>query len=728
MASIVNRPAVDPANIAAEGSVSQGLMRSINLRDLWAPVYRSRYAVGAIFIVAIGLAVLATLFIQPRYRAQATVEIKAEAQKVLGTEDRNENAGSPADASRFLDTQLDIIKSRSTTIAVAQSLGLYNNDRFLEAMGIKTDDAPGKVLNVQEAHRKLVNQVLQANLKVSFSEETRIAKIEFSSPDPRLAARVANSYADNYIKLNLARRFDASSYSLDFLRDQIREAQARLGRSERDSINYARNARLIDATNAASTTGAAGPQSLTTASLVGLNQALSDTIAKRIAAEQRWKVTQRTPLLAIPEVVSNAAVQQLQQQKALLQAQYQQELQTRTEQYPTVRQLAARIRALDSQIAAIAGNVRATIREEYNSVRSQEDSLRSNLEQLKNTTLDEQNRSIQLSILRREAETNRQQLSALLTRYNELNAQSGIQLNNLSVIDHAEVPGGPYWPNLPLNLALGMILGIAAAAIYVLGRENLFELVRTPEDVTQRLRQPVLGAVPASEDVMVHLGDPKSPVSEALSSIRTNLSLSPGGMPSTLMVTSTQAGEGKSTVCYGLAQGLAKLGRSVVIIDTDIRRPNVHRLFGIKNTLGASNVLSGNATLDQVIQRGLAPHIDVIVAGPIPPDPSELLASNHLAQTIAELRKRYDHVMIDSAPVLGLADAPLVATQADGVVFVVEAARTSVRGVQNAINRLQQTGASLLGVVLSRFDPGKSGYSYEYRYAYQYEYAENTKS
>jgi len=728
MASIVQHSAGERSNSSAESSVGQGLMRSINLRDLWAPVYRSRFAVLAIFVVAIGLAVLATLFIQPRYRAQATVEIKAEAQKVLGTEDRNENAGSPADASRFLDTQLDIIKSRSTTIAVAQSLGLYNNDRFLEAMGVKSEGAPGTVLNVQEAHRKLVNQVLQNNLRVSFSEETRIAKIEFASPDPRLAARVANSYADNYIKLNLARRFDASSYSLDFLRDQIREAQARLGRSERDTINYARSARLIDASNSASASGSSGPQSLTTASLVGLNQALSEAAAKRITTEQRWKVTQQTPLMSIPEVVGNGVVQQLQQQKALLQAQYQQELQTRTEDYPTVRQLAARVKSLDSQIAAIANNVKATIREEYAAARSQEEGLSASLEKLKNTTLDEQNRSIQLSILRREAETNRQQLSALLTRYNELNAQSGIQLNNLSVIDHAEVPAGPYWPNLPLNLALGFILGVVVAAIYVLGRENLFELVRTPDDVTSRLHQPVLGAVPASQDVMGMLGDPKSPVSEALSSIRTNLSLSSSsGMPKSLMVTSTQAGEGKSTVCYGLAQSLAKLGRSVVIIDTDIRRPNVHRLFGVKNSFGASNVLTGSATLDDVIQHGLAPNIDVIVAGPIPPDPSELLASDTLSRTIAELRGRYDHVMIDSAPVLGLADAPLVATNVDGVVFVVESARTSVRGVQNALARLEGTGATLLGVVLSRFDPGKSGYSYEYRYAYEYTYAEDKR-
>jgi succinoglycan biosynthesis transport protein ExoP len=728
MASVTNRIADPLQEAPADSNVSQGLMRSINLRDLWAPVYRSRYPVIAIFVVALGLAILATLFIQPRYRAQATVEIKAEAQKVLGTEDRNESGSSPADANLFLDTQLDIIKSRSTTIAVAQSLGLYNNDRFLQSMGIRSENASGTVLNAQEAHRKLVNQVLQTNLKGSFSEETRIAKIEFASPDPRLAARVANSYADNYIKLNLARRFDASSYSLEFLRDQIREAQARLGRSERDAIGYARSARLIDATNAASPGGSSGPQSLTTASLVGLNQALSEITAKRINAEQRWNVTQAIPLLSIPEVVSNGTVQQLQQQKALLQAQYQQELQTRTLEYPTVRQLAARVKALDGQITGIASTVKATVREEYNTARSQEEGLRSNVEQLKNTTLDEQNRSIQLSILRREADTNRQQLSALLTRYNELNAQSGIQLNNLSVIDHAEVPAGAYWPSLPLNLALGLILGVLGAAIYVLGRENLFELVRTPEDVTARLRQPVLGAIPASENVIEMLGDPKSPVSEALSSIRTNLSLSSSsGMPRSIMVTSTQAGEGKSTVCYGLAQGLARLGRSVVIIDADIRRPNVHRLFGIKNAAGVSTILSGSGTIDEVLHRGLAPNIDVIVAGLIPPNPSELLASSALARMIEELRGRYDHVMVDSAPVLGLSDAPLVATNVDGVVFVTESARTSVRGVQNAIARLQQTGATLLGVVLSRFDPGKSGYSYEYRYAYEYSYAEDKR-
>jgi capsular exopolysaccharide synthesis family protein len=714
-----------PGNEAVAGDAGQGLMRSINLRDLWAPLYRSRYAVIAIFVAMFSLAIAATLLIQPRYRAVTTVEIRSETQKVLGTEDTDQTAAASAsDASKFLDTQLDIIKSRSTTAAVAQSLGLYNNDNFLEAMGVDADGIKTGILNPQEARRKLIDQTLLDNLQVEFSNDTRIAEIKFTSPDPRLAQRIVNSYADNYIRLNLARRFDASSYSLDFLRNQIREAQQRLAESERKAIAYARRERLIDASNAATgSTLESGPQSLTTASLVGLNQALSDVTAKRIAAEQRWRVANAAKLLTIPEVVANPAVQQLQQQRAILQSQYQQELETRREDHPTVRQLAARVEELKQQTALLAGNVKSTIREEYEAARAQEDGLRSMLDRLKSTTLDEQGRSIQLSILRREATTNRLQLDALLKRYNELNAQSGVQLNNLSVIDRAEVPSGAYWPSVPLNVALALVLSILLSGIYVLGRENLFEMVRTPEDVGTRLRQPVLGAVPAEENVIALMTDPKSNVSEALNSIRTSLSLtSATGIPRSLMLTSTQAGEGKSTTCYGLAQGLAKLGRSVIVIDADLRKPNVHRLYGLRNEAGVSNILSGSGELEEYIHHGIAPNIDVIVAGPIPPDASELLGRGRLRSLVGELAARYDHVLVDSAPVLGLADAPLVASCVDGIIYVIESARNSVRGVQTALTRLQQGGTPILGVVLSRFHPGESGYSYEYRYAYEYSY------
>jgi capsular exopolysaccharide synthesis family protein len=587
-------------------------------------------------------------------------------------------------------------------------------------MGIKVGNN-SRLLTDQEARRNLVVQILLSNLKVKLSTDTRIAQISFSSPDARLAQRVADSYADNFIRLNLARRFDASGYSLNFLRNQIREAQERLSRSERDAIGYARRAQLIDTSNASGND--AGPQSLTTASLIGLNQSLSEAVAKRVAAEARWKASQNAPILTLPEVASNGTVQQLVQQRAQVQAQYQQELQTRRENYPTVRQFSARSAELSRQIRTIASNVRATLQQDFITAQAQETGLRNTIDKLKATTLDEQSRSIQLSILRREATTNRQQLDALLRRYNEVNAQSGIQLNNLSVVDRAETPGAPYWPSVPLNIALALLLSLLLSAIYVLGRENLFEMIRTPDDVTARLRLALLGAVPVSEDVLGALDDPKSMVAEAFSSIRTSLSLSsPEGMPRAIAVTSTQAGEGKSTACYGLALSLARLGRSVVLVDSDLRRPQVHRLFGSQNQLGLSNVLSGSTGLDDCLARNVATRVDAIFTGPIPPDPTELLGSERMKALVRELASRYDHVIVDSAPVLGLADAPLVATSVEGIVFVVQSARSSVRAVQNALARMRQGRTPIIGAVLSRFDPGKSGYGYEYQYAYSYAY------
>lgn len=705
-------------------SVKSGsnLARSINLRQIWAPIYRSRFAVAAIVTSVIALAIVATLLIKPVYRATATVEIKAEAQKVLGTEDRNEQSGSSLDSERFLDTQLDIIRSRSTMVAVAQSLGLYNNNQFLSVMGLDPDDVKTGILTLAEAKREQVDSVLERNLRVSFSKDTRIAHIDFASADPRLAARIANSVADNYIRLNLARRFDASRYSLEFLRGQLREAQIRLANSEREALSYARGSRLIDASNGPNADNSQ-PRSLTTASLVDLNQALSEATAKRIAAEQKWDAARGGAVFNIPEVLANPAIQQLQQQRALLRGQYEDQLQTRREDYPAVRQLQARIAELTQQINALAGNVRGAIEHDYQTSLAQENALSGNLEGLKDRTLDEQSRGIRLSILQREANNNRRQLDALLTRYNDLNAQSGVQLNNLAVIDEAQVPTLPFWPSVPLNIALAIIVAAFLAGAYIVVRENLFDVVRTPEDVTSRLHLPLLGAVPAGQDLLIELADPKSAISESFGSIRTSLALTSSlGVPKSLMVSSTQAGEGKSTVCYGLATGLAKLGRSVVVIDADLRRPNVHRLFEQSNKIGMSSVLSGAETIDAALLRDVAQNIDIMAAGPVPPNPAELLAAGALRALVEQLGERYDHVLVDSAPVLGLADAPLVAASVEGMIFVIESARTSMRGVTNATNRLAQTGTPLIGVVLSRFDAGKSGYSYEYKYAYQYEY------
>lgn len=692
-----------------------------NVTKLWGSIYRARLLITACLIGALALALAVTLLMDPTYRGVATVEVRLEAQRVLGTEDQTQGE-SQSDVERFLATQLDIIKSRSTAVAVAEDLGLYNDPKFLEAMKVEVDADGLTARQLDDVRRGAVIGTLLDNLDVELSKRTRIAVIKFDSPDPQVAATVANSYAQNFIKLNLRRKSDASRYSLEFLKGQLAEAQARLSQSEQRSLDYARRTRIIEP--GSGTPGGGIPQSLTSATLIQLNNEAAGAMARRIQAEERWRQVSQTPVMSIPDVLGNPAIQGLLQERAQLRGQYEEQRERRQADFPTVRQAASRIAELDKQIATIAANIRSTVREGYAVSVSQEQGIQTRLNDLKTATLNEQNQGIQLSILRREAQTNRQQFDALLNRYNQLNAESGVQLNNLSVVDTAEVPAVPVSPKLILNLMLGLLLGIIAAAMVVLAREHLFDMVRTPEDVVGRLGIPVMGTVPPTQgEVMTDLLDTKSAVSEAFSAIRTSMSFaSAKGFPKSLLVTSTQASEGKSTASFALATSLAKLNKRVIIIDADLRRPNVHRLVDVPNGKGITEILAGETTIEVATINDVRDNIDVITAGRIPTNPTDLLASTQFTELLRELERRYDHVLVDSAPVLGLADAPIVASQTERTLFVTESGKTRVRGAASAIDRLTGTGGRVIGVVLSKFDPEALGYGSDYEYGAKYEY------
>lgn len=701
---------------------------SSSLREIWAAAFRSRYWIAGIFAVCIGLAVVAALLTTRLYQASASVEVRQEAEKVLGTEADREGAASKADAERFLQTQLDIIRSRGVAETVAERQGLFRGDAFLTAMGVDAENAEVPLgMTASDAHRERVLDTLLKAMRARYTGTTRIAVISFTSPDPRLSARIANAFAEAYIRSNLSRKAGSSVYALDFLRGQLGEAQARLARSEQEVVAYARRTRIVDAGNAAGTTGSSDttrPQSLITAQLVQLNEAYSTAVSDRIQAQQKWNQIAQLPALSTPDVLNNNAVQMLLEKRADIQGQYRQQLTTRREDYPTVAAAAAQVRELDRQINTLAGNIRNGIRNAAEIAQARERQLADEIDALKSSTLSEQNQGIELSILRREADTNRQQYEALLRRYNALNAESGVQTNNLSIVDQAYIPNRPSWPKLSLNIALALILGMLLSALFVFLREQLFNSIRTPDQVRDATGLPILGVVPSSDTPSEDLADPKSFQSDAYSSVRTSLSLlSRDGLPRTIMFTSTQQGEGKSTACQALALSLARLGKRVLIIDVDLRRPNMHRLFDVPNKQGFSNLVSGQIPLAQAIRTTGIPNIDLIVAGDIPPNPTELMDSPQVRAMLAELQSTYDAVLVDSAPVLGLADAIILSSEVEATVYVMESGRNTPRTVQTSLSRLTQGGGSIAGVVLVKFDPGRFGYGYGTEYGYSYDYA-----
>lgn len=703
-----------------------------DIREIYAAIYRARYLLAGIFAACLALAVAITLLTTRLYEGAASVEVRQEAEKVLGTEADQEGASSKVDVERFLDTQVDLVKSRRVTAAVASELRLYNLD-FLNSMKVQERAVSNEILTPEERRRELVIETLLENLDVAFTGRTRILTIRFVSPDPRLSAKIANSYAENYIESNLERKSDSSTYALRFLRQQLQEAQARLEQSERDALEYARRTRIVDVSNAANRAGGGSepgrPQSLITARLVQLNEQYAEAVASKIEAQERWLRVRDEPLLNLTEVLSNQAIQGLLEQRALLDADYKQQLETRQEDFPAVRQAAAKLREVNRQINSLATNIKNSVRGQYEIARQQEGNLKSELDSLKSNTLIEQNQTIQLSILRREAETNRLQYEAILRRFNQLNAESGVQANNISFVDPAVPQAKPTSPRLVVNLALAVALAFVLSVIYMLVQSRLLDKVRTAFDVVDRLRLPLLGAVPKTTNVIEQMADVKSEAAEAFNLIRASVLLTAdGALPKSLAFTSVTASEGKTSSCVSLAISLSRIGVRVLLCDLDLRRPNVHKQLGLSNAKGMSNLLGGQARSQDTVQASQYENLSVITSGPIPQSPTDLIVSSNFAKFLDELSDEFDCIVLDCPPVLALADAEMISARVSRTVFIVESGKNSPRAIMAGIDRITNGGGRVGGIVLTKYDAESQGYGGYSEYSYVYKYESSDKN
>lgn len=703
-----------PPNASSRGA---GLSwRSIDLRALWSIIYRNRYIIIGALAVCVTLGIVVTFLSTPIYRATARIQIDMEAAQIIkGGDVQPQSSG---DGDRYLETQVDILESRSLARDVATQLGLLRDNNFLTQMGMAPIEGQGPT-----ASKNRLNPVLgtlDSNLNVKLPVDSSVVNISFDSPDPNLSARIANSFAENYITSNLRRKYDTSSYARQFLEDQLRQTRQRLEESERAMIDYARGARLIDTNGSGTASG-----SLTASSLVQLNQSLSQATAARIAAEQRWSEARATPLMNLAIVQQSPVISALVQQRAQLRAQYQQNSLRYDASYPTQRELQVQIDTTSNQINRIATDLRDGIRQDYVIAQRQEAGLESRIAGLKTTTLAEQDRSVRYNILRRDLDTNRTLYDGLLQRYKEISAAAGITANNISIVDRADPPVGTVRPRPLLNLALSIVAGLLLGAGLAFLRENFDDAIRSTEDVERKLGLPAIGVIPRLKeetDTRIAMNDRKSEMSEAYAALRSTLLLStPTGAPKSLIFTSSGPGEGKSTSALAIARSFAQIGQKVVLIDADMRRPSQHKRFEVANKQGLSSVLASQATFDQVRIQTDQPGLDLVTAGPIPINPAELIAGPGMQKLVDYCEHTYDMVVIDSPPVLGLADAPTLASDVGNMVFVVEANRVHGRRANDALARLSSSNARILGVLLTKFDAKAIGYySSEYGYVYNY--------
>lgn len=699
----------------------------IDLASYWRLALKYRFLIIGCFLGALVLGATLTLLMTPIYTAQATLQIDREAARVLDTEDvapRENMMGG----EEFFQTQYGLLRSRSLAERVIESLGLASSNEALEAMGVEAPEASGTAAAQASRRRAAALETLQGNLSVSPVRGSRLVAVGYDNPNPVVAARIANGFAENFIQSNLDRKFESSSYAREFLEERIAQTKERLESAERQLVAYASNQQIINVREPSEGAASGGAtESLTSNNLVAINSALAQTRAERVAAEERWRSARTSDLMTLPEVLQNPSIQRLTEQRALLDAEYQQKLSIYQPDYPEMLQLKARIDEADGQIRTVAGNIRTSIRSQYEIAANQERSLQAQVTGLTGDVLDLRDRSIQYNILQRELDTTRTLYEALLQRYKEVGVTGGVTSNNISIVDLATPPGAPSKPDMMLNMLLAALLGLGLGITAALVLEALDETLATPDDVEKKLGVPVLGVIPfleKGETPLDALADIRSGFSEAYYSLRTALQFStPDGAPTSLLVTSARPAEGKSTTAYAIALNLARVGKRVLLVDGDLRNPSMHRVVGVENERGMSNLLSGSADLAGVVQPTRQENLFFIPCGPLPPSPAELWGGDRLRQFLAETGNNFDHVIIDGPPVLGFADSPMLAAAVSGVLFALESRGTRRGQARGALKRLQVGRAHLLGAVLTKFSTKSAAYGYGgYDYAYDYHY------
>ena len=493
-------------------------------------------------------------------------------------------------------------------------------------------------------------------------------------------------------------------------------------------------------------------ENITMRRLNELNEALTKAESERMAKEainKQIKQDKGEGFDTLPSIIENKLVQDLKQTHIQLEAQYMKLSDTFKPNYPEMTRLKSQMEAVQKRLNVEVNKVIVGMKNEYESTLRREFLLRTAFEQQKEKALEMQQKAIQYNILKREADTNKELYKSLLQRMKEIGVSAAMNPSNVEVLDHAEVPSSPYNPNARRNVMLAGLIGLFLGIVLAFFFEYLDNTIKTPEDVEQLVRLPSFGMVPeiSSEKrrrshngngnsypvELVSYGHPKSILSEAYRNIRTSILLSFSKQPpKKIVVTSPNPLEGKTTTMINTAITLSQTGARVLIIDADMRKPRIHKIFNNgmgdkrKNGVGLSNFLSGHTNLWSVIHKSSLQNLYYIPSGPVPPNPSELLGSSLFREMMRALEERFDHIIIDSPPVIGFADSVILSSVSDGVMLVVLGGKTTREALQRAKDILLQVEAKILGVVINRVDIQRSDYGYYY-YRYYYYYGDDGK-
>ncbi|MEW6386198.1 MAG: polysaccharide biosynthesis tyrosine autokinase [Thermodesulfobacteriota bacterium] len=678
------------------------------LQDYLRILMKRRVAIIGVFLAVVASVALYSFRATPIYQATVRIMIERHLPRLANM---RETMLFDHHSEEFYQTQYKLLESRILAKKVADRLKLDKNPHFAHLFKKISSENPEAQKRAQE---NLVDEVL-GGIKVSPIRNSSLVDVSFTDPSPEFATQVVNTLAQSYIDLSLDLRYAASQEEAGWLQQKMTEARKRLEESEAKLNQYKKEQDIIALED---------KETITQQKLAELNRELVAAQTRRLEAETRYKEIKQAK--DIPQVLNHPLLQSLMAQEAKLLTEKSELSLKYGELHPRLHRLNQEIATIQGRIKALTSRVNQSITNEYNMAVAQEDNLKKALEEVKTETQDMSDRTIHYRVLLRDVETNRAIYENMLKSLKETTATENVPATNIRIINWARTPEAPISPRKMRNIALGAIMGLFLGCAIAIGLESLDNTLKTPEELESWLEIPSLGIIPHQEMAEDSLAE-KSPelvvfnsngdmASEGYRVLRTNILFSsPGRAPFSLLVTSALPAEGKTLTAVNLATAMAMGEPAVLLVDSDLRNPSLHKIFKVPADPGLSNYLVGETDELPVVPT-VVPNLFLVPAGKIPPNPADLLGSDRLHDFLILAQKQFGRAILDSPPLLMLADASILATQVTGVLLVVKAGTVPRKSVREAMNQLLGVNAHLLGAVLNDVQPQGEGYYSYYRY------------
>ena len=732
---------IDPLSVKSPRSVYPYLAQQQKpILHYWHILRKRKWAMLAAFAIVFALSVIATLNATRLYQATSKVAIFPENPNVLGFKDA-ENGSPDFDYEATMETQAAILRSDALAMKVIEAIHLDEDPAFTGATHPQAEDSI-KVSNMQPDPAKAAGLLgaFRGGLSVQIIPNSRLVQISYTHPNPRLATEMVNALVRTFIEENFKTKYESVTQTSNWLSTELADLQQKVQTSEEKLVRYQKDHSIL---------GVDEKQNIVTAKLNELNNELTVAQTDRIQKESSYRLAAAGDPPAFSKASREGAsnmLEKLREREADLNTQYAQATTQFGSGYPKVVELSNQLKQVRAEIVVEETRMQHEVRDEYLAAVQRENLLTTAFERQKQEANQLNESAIEYSVLKRDAESNRQLYQDLLQRLKEAGVSAGLRSSNIRVVDVARTPTSPITPDVPRNIRFGVLLGLACGIGLAFLLESLDTSIRNMEELSAISMLPALGMIPlqlssngqlrkrlktvssviekSESPTLITYARPQSEAAEAYRALRTSILLSSfGAPPKVILVTSAMPQEGKTTVSANSALVLAQRGSRVLLVDADLRRPAVGKLFGIRSRGGLSTLISGSDKVDDVVLPcPEVPTLWILPAGPIPPQPAELLGSSVMKDLIAHWRDSYDHVIIDTPPCLSVTDAVLLSPEADRVILVARSGQTTKAGLRRACDVLQQVNARVMGVVLNALNR-RSGEGYYYQYGYGGRYA-----